>query len=1110
MPNPAASSFPFFYIDLPLNLLSGLGWLALFAVLIYANWHWWENGKSQLRQRWMVIVALAIATPVLAILFPVRIPFENVLPVPGVPSDPRLPVMFVLAGLPWVLAAGMLEPVWACLIGALTGLMIGLFETHHLFTLLEYAGLATLYSAAVRQRYRTWLFKFLRHPLGAALFLGILYAPVFILTTFFAANSTAVARLDYAITQTWPIMLARGGELLIASLVAEVLYQLRVPFWGKPGAVVPSPLETKLGLRFFVSTAPLVVLLVLTLTIGDWLVAGKAARDMIQSRLANTVQVATESMPYFLEIGQNLLLMEGSQELFTTQPEAANKLLEQRMLAVPYFRKLYIFDNQGRPIIGYPTIKVEELQLTDEENQGISYALKGVMVQTYIVPRQADETTIQVSFVAPIRSLQNQIVGVMLGRTEFSSNPFTQPALQALNGMKELGGDAYILDEEGNILFSFNQDLLLTDYRLIGKIPTQSEFFDENTGTGTRRIVYYQPITGRGWSVIVSVPAEQAQLMALNIAVPLLSLLVVLGLAAFIALRASLRSVVLSMQTLSNEATLIAQGHLEHSLQVKGVDEVGQVGRAFEQMRVSLKARLDELNRLLKVSQAVAANLEAGDAIRPVLEAAISDGVTMARIVLQPDVVQDLRSNRPTVFGVGEAAESYSYLDPQIFDLMRTQEVLSITNTSRVRRVIFKAGGVQPGALVALALHHENRYLGAIWVAYDQPHNFTEEEIRFLGTLAGQAAIAASNASLYATAEIGRQRLEAVLVSTPEPVLVFDEQTRLLLLNAAAMQVPGLVASAVPGRLIQEAVAHRELVSLIIQKQEEKQASREITLANGRVYFASVSPVNADGRSVGKVCVLQDITHFKELDKLKSDFVATVSHDLRSPLTLMRGYVTMLQMVGELNDQQKNYTHKIITGVENMTRLVNNLLDLGRIDAGIGLQIERVMAQDVVEQVLTSLQPQATQKSIQLMHEGLDQMPIFLEVDRALFQQAVYNLVENAIKYTSTNGQIRVKLQPQDNNLLIEVHDTGIGIAPLDLPRLFERFYRSARREANTQRGTGLGLAIVKSIAERHGGRVSVESQLGKGSVFFMEIPYSTKKAENSKIELTNSGGNVI
>ena len=152
---------------------------------------------------------------------------------------------------------------------------------------------------------------------------------------------------------------------------------------------------------------------------------------------------------------------------------------------------------------------------------------------------------------------------------------------------------------------------------------------------------------------------------------------------------------------------------------------------------------------------------------------------------------------------------------------------------------------------MALALHHENRYLGALWMAFEQARTFSEEEIRFLGTLAGQAAIAASNASLYASAEIGRQRLEAVLVSTPEPVLVFDQEGRLLLLNAAALQVPGLVASSVPGRSIQDAVAHKELVSLITQSPEGKLASREITLANSRVYFASVSPVNADGRPVG-------------------------------------------------------------------------------------------------------------------------------------------------------------------------------------------------------------------------------------------------------------------
>jgi len=109
--------------------------------------------------------------------------------------------------------------------------------------------------------------------------------------------------------------------------------------------------------------------------------------------------------------------------------------------------------------------------------------------------------------------------------------------------------------------------------------------------------------------------------------------------------------------------------------------------------------------------------------------------------------------------------------------------------------------------------------------------------------------------------------------------------------------------------------------------------------------------------------------------------------------------------------------------------------------------------------------------------------------DQALLQQALYNLVENAIKYTPMGGRVRVQLQIKTSSVVFEVNDTGIGIAPLDLPRLFEKFYRSGRREAYQQRGTGLGLAIVKSIAERHNGRVWVESQLGKGSTFYLEIP---------------------
>ncbi|HVN54603.1 MAG TPA: ATP-binding protein, partial [Anaerolineaceae bacterium] len=448
----------------------------------------------------------------------------------------------------------------------------------------------------------------------------------------------------------------------------------------------------------------------------------------------------------------------------------------------------------------------------------------------------------------------------------------------------------------------------------------------------------------------------------------------------------------------------------------------------------------------------------------------------------------------PNRFGVGAASELYAYLDEQILALSHQHDRLALTNLGRGRGLNFAANQPHPAALLAVALRHENRFYGTLWVAYDQSRSFSDEDTRFLVTLGGEAALAAANARLYASAEIGRQRVEAILASTPDPVLVTDQQNRLLMTNPAALQLPGLTSISNQRRPpIEEVISQNDLLGLL-RSVADTQPSREIAFSNGKIYFATVSNVGVDSQTVGKVCILRDITHYKELDALKSDFVATVSHDLRSPLTLMRGYATMLQMVGDLNEQQKSYVRKIISGVESMARLVNNLLDLGRIEAGVGLQLELVAAKDVVERVTSSLQLQAAQKNIQLSQDlPVDSGPV-IEADPALLQQALYNLVENAIKYTPVGGQVQVRIQARPETVLFDVRDTGIGIAPLDQPRLFEKFYRGGQREAYQQRGSGLGLAIVKSIAERHGGRVWVESYLGKGSTFYLEVPFNHKQ----------------
>jgi signal transduction histidine kinase len=192
-----------------------------------------------------------------------------------------------------------------------------------------------------------------------------------------------------------------------------------------------------------------------------------------------------------------------------------------------------------------------------------------------------------------------------------------------------------------------------------------------------------------------------------------------------------------------------------------------------------------------------------------------------------------------------------------------------------------------------------------------------------------------------------------------------------------------------------------------------------------------------------------------------------------------------------LNAQQSGYIRKIVDGIESMSALVNNLLDLGRIEAGVGLNLEKVQITEVATQVIEALRGKANQKNITLSLDSSESVIPLIEADKALLQQALRNLLENAIKFTNRGGDVLIRLIPHQDSIVLSVADNGIGVAPIDQPRVFERFFRVEQiGEQTHEQSSGLGLTIVKSIAEQHGGKIWMESQLGEGSTFHLRIPY--------------------
>jgi len=379
-----------------------------------------------------------------------------------------------------------------------------------------------------------------------------------------------------------------------------------------------------------------------------------------------------------------------------------------------------------------------------------------------------------------------------------------------------------------------------------------------------------------------------------------------------------------------------------------------------------------------------------------------------------------------------------------------------------------------------------DRIIGALGVSNkfsDRP--FTEHDVFLLSALSDYAAIAIENARLFTAVETERSKLEAVLRGTEDVVLVVDQDKRVLLCNPAARKAFNITVPTLTGRRLEECIHSQPLLDLFKSLPAVGRPARaEVQLADGRTLQAQVSAIEG----VGYAAVMQDITHLKELDRIKSEFVSVVSHDLRSPLTTIRGYVELLPRVGPLNQQQLEFVNRVGHSMKTITELIGDLLDIGRIEAGLDQEAEPCQMGIIVQQAIESLKMAAEEKHHTLTWDIAPDLPPVMGNARRL-EQVVTNLLSNAIKYTPEGGQIRVTLRPEGTYLMLCVMDNGIGIPLEDQPHVFDKFYRVQSEQTADIGGTGLGLAIVKSVVEKHGGRVWLESTPGQGSTFTVLLP---------------------
>jgi two-component system phosphate regulon sensor histidine kinase PhoR len=337
-----------------------------------------------------------------------------------------------------------------------------------------------------------------------------------------------------------------------------------------------------------------------------------------------------------------------------------------------------------------------------------------------------------------------------------------------------------------------------------------------------------------------------------------------------------------------------------------------------------------------------------------------------------------------------------------------------------------------------------------------------------------------------------RNQMAAVLAYMHDGIIITDPHGKVQSINSPAAQLFGTTPDKAPGRSLIEVTYNHELFQALQSALADPSERRRLEIKVGvRTLSAVVTAVpSPDGAAPSGLLVLQDVTELRRLERVRQDFVANIGHELRTPLASIKLLAeTLGNVVHEDPQAADDFLRRIDIEVDDLTQLVRELLELSRIESGqVELDRKPVSVPELLERAASRLRAQAERAGLTLDIQVDSSLPTAY-ADPVRIEQVLVNLLHNAIKFTPPGGQVSLSAQPDDTGVRISVQDTGVGIPPDDLPRIFERFYKVDKARSEREGGTGLGLAIAKHIVQAHGGQIWAESQPGHSATFSFTLP---------------------
>lgn len=983
-------------------------------------------------------------------LFPFHV---QVFPSNAYPGSEIFLILF--QAIPWV-ATALFGKRMLSIFLAMTGSMIfSGFWGHNLFYVLLIVSAALLFNYFLSAK--DGLFsQFNNHPLVLISLVVLCIFPLFYIERFASFSGEVPLRFDLCFHDGWIFYLSRAFELMIAGIIAEILAK-RAGRMEKSSAPSKTPLGNRTIAVHFISFFYL-TLVILTLL---WNITRQHALNEWKSNIKERIGIVDTSVVSTFTANAIRIDQLSKEGLIHGNSNDIREQIKPLFQPVQNLDAFYLFDRQGELVFSYPYVAEKGLEISDIEVHAFQDVLEKATIQAAFSSYASD---VHMSILYPITGEDKTIQRVVIARVNLQSNPVFLPLATLMQSYQQDGLQVAFINTQLNAKTAWSD-------------PVQNDL--EETAT-----LLYAGMGLEGWGIEMSLTKKAFLIDFFYTFLPYLTTMLVCVAAVsglyFLRWERMEKALINLTARFSGENAASDQPERNMAFPRSVLVFLEVLKTVFKKM----DRRHQETQTLLDLWNNYDSHTEFQSIVRRILSSFAEDDSLFVEILLE-EKEGELLSEK-YVLSLEKDTEDFSYLDEQIQAVSQEQNQLVIGNTTRFHQLVRALGKPFPQALIISKFPIDSERTGIFVHAFRSFHEFSKDEIDAFNKKAESfynqiAAILRLQRWL-----IEKRIFSNLFDSLNFPLFLFINQ-ELIYGNKAAHAFLKIDETEVHTH-IEKRVQENEIYNVMLRNSSQERAIITKELPSGEKYEINI--LNSNDPTAGNISVLllKDITREKKRQELTHDFVGMLSHDLRSPITVLQGYSKMLPMVGELNPTQQDYLEKIKGGLETMLALVEGILTEDRIEKGVVISPAEIDLGAVIQEVIAQFESLANQKRVKISVQGATS-GVFIKGDAILLKQAFYNVIHNAIKFSGLDGSVEVKLLENDENVVLEVRDSGPGIAALDIPFIFEKYYYPKTGDLTAEKTGGSGLYITKFIIDAHRGSINVDSELGKSTAIRIILP---------------------